>query len=169
VAISSTDNLAYGDLYQWGRRSDGHQCRNSSTTSTLSSLDQPAHGNFILIGTGNFDWRSPQNSNLWQGVNGVNNPCPIGYRLPTETELNAERLSWALNNSSGAFFSNLKLPSSGYRDVSNGSLTNLGTSSSCWSSTVNGTNSSYLYFNSSNTGLYSYHRGLGFPVRCLKD
>ena len=37
VAMSSTDTLAYGDLYQWGRRSDGHQCRNSPTMTILSS------------------------------------------------------------------------------------------------------------------------------------
>ncbi len=42
-----------------------------------------------------YDWRSPQNDNLWQGVNGINNPCPSGYRLPTEAELEAERLSWS--------------------------------------------------------------------------
>ena len=48
AATSSTDADAYGDLYQWGRFSDGHQCRTSNTTATLSSVDQPAHGDFIL-------------------------------------------------------------------------------------------------------------------------
>jgi hypothetical protein len=48
VATSSTDANSYGDLYQWGRRADGHQCRTSPTTSTLSSTDQPGHGKFIL-------------------------------------------------------------------------------------------------------------------------
>ena len=47
AATSSTDVDAYGDLYQWGRFSDGHQCRTSATTATLSSIDQPAHGDFI--------------------------------------------------------------------------------------------------------------------------
>ncbi|MCC5924135.1 MAG: hypothetical protein JJT77_10135 [Crocinitomicaceae bacterium] len=36
AATSSTDAAAYGDLYQWGRRSDGHQCRTSITTTTIS-------------------------------------------------------------------------------------------------------------------------------------
>ncbi len=83
VATSSTDTNSYGDLYQWGRRSDGHQCRTSPTTSTLSSIDQPAHGSFIVAPNSPYDWRSPQNNNLWQGVNGINNPCPSGYRFPT--------------------------------------------------------------------------------------
>jgi hypothetical protein len=86
VATSSTDAASYGDLYQWGRRADGHQCRTSPTTATLSSVDQPAHGNFILAPNAPNDWRSPQNNNLWQGVTGVNNPCPSGYRVPTQTE-----------------------------------------------------------------------------------
>ena len=47
AATSSTDVDAYGDLYQWGRFSDGHQCRTSATNPTLSSTDQPAHGDFI--------------------------------------------------------------------------------------------------------------------------
>ena len=49
AATSSTDVDAYGDLYQWGRFSDGHQCRTSNTTATLSSVDQPAHGDFITV------------------------------------------------------------------------------------------------------------------------
>ena len=62
-----------------------------------------------------YDWRSPQNDNLWQGVNGINNPCPSGYRIPTEAELDAERLSWSSDNSAGAIASALKLPMAGYR------------------------------------------------------
>jgi hypothetical protein len=122
AATSSTDANSYGDLYQWGRRSDGHQCRNSATTTTLSSTDQPSHGNFIRAPNSPWDWRSPQNNNLWQGVNGVNNPCPSGYRLPTFAELDAERASWSSNNSAGAFASPLKLPLAGSRIGSNGSL-----------------------------------------------
>ena len=126
VANSSTDTAAYGDLYQWGRGADGHQCRDSGTTSTLSSTDQPGHGDFITISSSPYDWRSSQNDNLWQGVNGLNNPCPSGYRLPTEAELDAERESWSSNNSAGAFASPLKLPVAGDRDYSNAAVGNVG-------------------------------------------
>ncbi len=169
VATSSTDAASYGDLYQWGRRADGHQCRTSATTATLSSIDQPANGNFILAPSAPYDWRSPQNANLWQGVNGVNNPCPSGYRIPTELELEAERLSWSANTSVGAFASPLKLPMAGDRVFSNGSLNYVGTNGVCWSSTVSGSNSRYLSFNSSNAYMSIYHRAFGFSVRCLKD
>ena len=166
AATSSTDAAAYGDLYQWGRRADGHQCRNSATTSTLSSTDQPAHGSFIFSSS---DWRSPQNTNLWQGVNGVNNPCPSGYRLPTETELNAERTSWNSNNAAGAFASPLILPVAGSRVYSNGSLYFVGAGGDYWSSTVSSANSRGLYFDSSAAGVDGSNRAYGFSVRCLKD
>ena len=169
VATSSTDQNAYGDLYQWGRRADGHQCRTSPTTATLSSVDQPAHGNFILSPNAPYDWRSPQNTNLWQGVNGVNNPCPSGYRVPTETELNNERLSWVSNNSSGAFASQLKLTLAGGRDGSNGSLTAVGTDGSYWSSTVSGTSSRNLNFSSGNAAMFGSFRVSALAFRCIKE
>ena len=169
VATSSTDVASYGDLYQWGRRADGHQCRTSPTTLTLSSINQPANGNFILVPYAPYDWRSPQNVNLWQGVNGVNNPCPSGYRIPTETELNAERLSWSVNTSVGAFASPLKLPMAGYRSISNGSLNDVGTLGRYWSSTVSGTSSRRLIFLSSSASMNDYYRGAGLAVRCIKD
>jgi hypothetical protein len=169
VATSSTDAAAYGDIYQWGRGSDGHQCRNSATTTTLSSTDQPSHGNFIITSTSPNDWRSPQNTNLWQGVYGVNKPCPSGYRLPTETELNAERLSWSSNNSAGAFASPLKLPMAGFRSFSNGSLYYVGTHGDYCSSTVSSTFSRHLYYSSSLAVVDTSNRADGRAVRCLKD
>lgn len=174
VATSSTDANSYGDLYQWGRRSDGHQCRNSSTTSTLSSVDEPVHGSFITASSGNYDWRSPQNANLWQGVSGVNNPCPSGYRIPTSAELEAERATWgggANNSSTGAFASLLKLPLAGYRDASSGSLTGVATIGEIHSSTISGTYRNVLSFSnintSANTGATA--RGIGSSVRCIKN
>jgi uncharacterized protein (TIGR02145 family) len=182
VATSSTDHLAYGDLYQWGRGSDGHQtivwtsstasngAEQENETTTLSNSDTPGHGDFITNGSSlPYDWRSPQNDNLWQGVSGTNNPCPSGYRLPTEAELDAERQSWSSNNAAGAFASPLKLPVAGYRNFSNGSLSNLGSRGFYWSSTVDGTNSQHLFFYSSNAGISSGSRAYGGSVRCLKD
>ena len=171
VATSSTDANSYGDLYQWGRRSDGHQCRTSGTTSTLSSVDQPAHGDFIKAPSSPNDWRSPQNTNLWQGVNGVNNPCPSGYRLPTVTELTAEISSWSSSNSSGAFASPLKLPVTGHRNGSSGSLANVGGYGFYWSSAVSSTYSRYHYFGSGsgNAGISDSWRTDGGSVRCIKD
>ena len=169
AATSSTDSLAYGDLYQWGRAADGHQCRNSATTSILSSSDNPDHGDFITSGDSPYDWRSPQNDNLWQGVNGTNNPCPSGYRLPTYAELDAEHDSWSSDNAAGAFASPLKLPLAGYRNISSGSLSSVGSYGYYWSSAVVGTYADGLAFRSSDAYLFNIDRAYGLSVRCLKD
>ena len=169
VATSSDDADSYGDLYQWGRLADGHQCRTSSTTATNSSGDVPGDDLFITEASSPYDWRSTQNDNLWQGVSGINNPCPGGYRLPTETELNNERLSWGTDNAAGAFGSVLKLPMAGYRNYSNGSLSSVGAFGFYWSSTVSGTHSRYLAFASSAAAMSTYYRASGNSVRCLKD
>jgi uncharacterized protein (TIGR02145 family) len=169
VATSSTDTQAYGHLYQWGRAADGHQIRTSGTTSTLSNSDTPGHGNFILTPNSPYDWRSPQNDNLWLGVNGINNPCPAGYRLPTEAELDAERASWSSNNSAGAFASPLKLTVAGSRNRSDGSLYDVGSYGFYWSNNVVGASSQCLYFNSSTANMSGNSRAYGFSVRCIKD
>jgi uncharacterized protein (TIGR02145 family) len=169
AATISTDTDAFGDLYQWGRRSDGHHCVNSPTTSTLSNTDKPVHGNFIISPSSPYDWRSPQNNNLWQGVNGINNPCPDNYRVPTEAELDAERLSWSSNNAAGAFSSPLKLPVAGFRNAINGSLGDVGSRGYYWSNTVSSSNSRVLFFSSSDASMGGSYRAHGRSVRCIKD
>jgi uncharacterized protein (TIGR02145 family) len=171
VATSSTDAAAYGDLYQWGRGADGHQIRTSATTTTLSSSNQPGNGSFILEPSNSspYDWRSPQNTNLWQGVAGVNNPCPSGFRLPTAAELDAERLSWTSNDAVGAFASPLKLTKGGYRNFTDGSIAGLGSSGYYWSSTVNSTDSRSLTIGSVAVVTSFDRRAYGNSVRCIKD
>lgn len=169
AATSMTDEQAYGDLYQWGRAADGHENRNSGTTTTLSSTDQPGHGDFILAPDQPNDWRSPQNDNLWQGVTGINNPCPAGYRLPSEAEWEAERQSWSSNDRNGAFSSPLKLPVAGNRGPLSGSLERVGNVGRYWSSFVNSGVVQTLVFINSLATLEYYIPANGFSVRCIKD
>lgn len=175
VFTGSTLGNGYGDLYQWGRRADGHQCRNSLTITTPSSIDQPAHDLFILttaLSSGTGDWRSPQNSNLWQGVNGVNNPCPSGYRIPTETEFNTERLSWMQNNNTGALLSPLNLPMAGARDFEGGTIISVQTGGYYWVSTAGSpivNYSNFLYFYSNAAYISQRGRAAGLSVRCIKN
>ncbi|MCP3867727.1 MAG: hypothetical protein GY703_06455, partial [Gammaproteobacteria bacterium] len=173
VATSSTDEQAYGDLYQWGRGTDGHEKRNSGTTALedLSGSDVPGHSNFILVGSSPYDWRSPQSNNLWQPTSGTNNPCPAGFRLPTNTELETEQASWSSNNAAGAFASPLKLVVAGSRSLGNGTIYNAGWHgfywSSSWSSSVGGSRSRYLVFSSGGADVFSNTRAFGYSVRCL--
>lgn len=166
AATSSTDEQAYGDLYQWGRSADGHQKRNSPTTTTQSSSDQPGHGRFIV---GTSQWRNPINNKLWQGVNGINNPCPSGYRLPTEAEWNAERQSWISPNAAGAFASLLKLPVAGRREQLQ--LYRVGSRGFYWSSTASDLvdGARHLKFESGTAGMFSFGHAHGVSVRCIKD
>lgn len=169
VATSSNNAAAYGDLFQWGRGDDGHQIRTSVTTTTLSLTDVPGHSDFILAIPMPWDWRSPQNNNLWQGVNGINNPCPNGYRIPTHAELDAERQSWGSQNPAGAFASPLKLTLTGARDYATGILNQVGLYGYYRCSTLNGIYSYYLYFGGTTAGIQSTSRAHGWAVRCIKD
>ncbi|MDD3860465.1 MAG: FISUMP domain-containing protein [Bacteroidales bacterium] len=169
AATSSTDSEAYGDLYQWGRGTDGHEKRTSGNTSTLSTTDIPGHDDFITVGSHPYDWRNPPNDDLWQGVSGTNNPCPSGYRIPTEGEWAAEIASWSSNDAVGAFDSPLKLTVAGKRLISVGTFNDMGSRGYYSSSTVGTALQRYLYFTSSTAAIESASRAYGHSVRCIKD
>ncbi len=182
VATASDDNLAYGYYFQWGRAADGHQLTDSDTISTKATTSTPNEGNpwdakFIMYGTPpseNLDWLDTNDDNLWQGVNGVNNPCPSGCRLPTESEWLNEINSWDSEDCAGAYASPLKLTSAGYRHPSSTEkfdFNNQGSEGRYPSSTV-GTSHWFkgLLFTS---GLAmedsNFHRIRGYTVRCIVD
>jgi uncharacterized protein (TIGR02145 family) len=199
VAASPTDEKAYGDLYQWGRGADGHQLRTSATTLISSSKDVPGNSLFVSFSSNEAifdynDWRKPQNDNLWQGINGINNPCPVGFRIPTEKEWDDERKSWLAGiNSEGAIASSLKLPMAGVRislvcaSCSSSFITDVGISGNYWSSsTATGILPPFLKYSYSmffsteptvNTGpslnpnkiMNLTWRYGGHSVRCIKD
>ncbi|MFM2250777.1 MAG: hypothetical protein RLZZ358_1704, partial [Bacteroidota bacterium] len=169
VAISSTDAAGYGDLYQWGREEDGHQKRTSATTATLSSTDKPTTGNFITVVSGFEDWRNPQNANLWQGVTGINNPCPDGFRLPTIAEWSSEIDSWTSKDDIGAYASSLKLPKAGNRGFNPATVGLEGFAGYYWTSTVDGTKSRVVVINSSQAVTGSQVRAYGNSVRCIRN
>ena len=183
VATSKTDSNAYGWYYQWGRATDGHQLVAAATTTTLSPTDTvaaPDTNKFIINNTSPYDWRATKNDNLWQGVAGVNNPCPAGYRLPTSAEFTALTYALGLTTVGGTqigtsgypdalYASTLKLPLAGARFYS-GSWYSQGSSGNYWSSSPSGTNAAYLYFLSSSVNpAFAYGRAYGFSVRCLKN
>ena len=176
IATSPTDSAAYGDLYQWGRLRDGHEKRTSPATWTLSRSDIPGHGRFIMKAVTYppvpNDWRSPQNDNLWQGSPGINNPCPSGFRLPTEEEWETERLSWGSNDAAGAFASPLKLVAAGWRKYyDDGSVVGAGSWGSYWSSTPSrDTTGSYsMDINDQQSYISDSSRAFGSSVRCIMD
>ena len=166
VATSFDDANAFGDLYQWGRNTDGHQVRTSTTTSVLSATNSPNHSDFILASS---DWLTVSDDNLWQGVNGINNPCPQGFRLPTESECEEERLSWTTNDAAGAFASPLKLTIGGARSRMSGAIGNVGTFVGYRTSTLNGTQSRLFGISLTTSLMADRDRADGNCVRCIQD
>ena len=186
VATSSQDFASYGDLYQWGRAADGHQVivrdeatpadgapptGSSGNTSTIATSATAGHGDFVLgdSTTGvDKNWTNfTEENGLWQA--GLNDPCPAGYRIPTETELNNERLEWSSPYATAAYNSPLKLPLAGSRYNSNGTLGDVGSDGYYWSSTVSSTYARTLYFDSSTADMTGLNRSNGISVRCIKD
>jgi uncharacterized protein (TIGR02145 family) len=186
VATGSQDYLSYGDLYQWGRAADGHQVivRNSPTGNGTPPTGSSANygtqaGTFIANAgandwdakfiTGPGDWLSTSIDILWTGTAAENNPCPSGFRIPTNAELNQERASWTDNHSAGAINSPLKLPLAGVRSSMDGTLSNVGSNGYYWSSTVSSAFARYLGFSSSVADMGTSSRANGLSVRCIKD
>ena len=166
VAKSPTDPLSFGDLFQWGRGTDGHQLRTSTTLGVESEKDQPGHAFFIQ---GFQDWRNPLNDSLWQGASGINNPCPVGFRIPTALEWDAEMATWdGSKNAESAFLSPLKLPSAGYRLFTDVTIRSIG-SGLYWTSTVSGALATFFFINEASSSLTINGRARGYSVRCIKD
>jgi len=184
VATAIDDVFSYGNYYQWGRPADGHEITVwhgktkkagrglAVVTATLATDANPSYANFITTDSSPFDWlANPATSGtatLWATAN--QGPCPYNYHVPSSTEwetADATDLGW--QNNTDTYNSPLKLPSSGRRDRTDGSLFNQGTFGGYWSSTVNNTNARRLTFTDSTALMGNNNRAQGFTVRCLKD
>lgn len=181
AATAQNDVLSYGNHYQWGRPSDGHEISiiNGATlvagrglqnsTTVIATTNTPGHSNFILNTTTPWDWVSDNNNNRWNTA--TQGPCPSGYRLPTASEYQSYDTSLGLNNATDLYNSPLKLPSSGVRSNANNTLANLGsggyyyTSSPLPGSANASVFSAYLSFANVN----SLQRAVGANVRCIKN
>jgi len=173
VCTASDDANCFGDYYQWGRDADGHEKSNSVITDTLATDVNSAGVGFITNSSEPYDWVGigvDDNGSLrsanWSKTDGTS-VCPVGFRVPTITELAAETTSAStpVKHSASAFNNFLKLPNAGIRNTSNSSVEVTG--GDVWSSS----NSNSLYFNMFyDTAITSVKdRVRGQSVRCLKD
>lgn len=176
-ANAMNDFMAYGCFYQWGRGNDGHASFTwtSSTAGTAVNSNTPNQyttdaGGPNYVGGSNKDWRSPQNNFLWQGVNGINNPCPVSFRLPTDSEFTTEINAYSINNYTAAFNSDFKIAIAGYRvRLLSGGINGTGLRSYNWTSTLNSSAGLGRFINSTSTSSGSFDRSEGLSVRCIKD
>ncbi len=190
VANASNDFMAYGCLYQWGRGNDGHASMNWSSTTTgvpvnntftatQSGTDTPGNAIFIIPSAfGATDWRNPRNDNLWQTTGATNNnPCPIGFHVPTISQIIAEFAPGVYNitNSATAYSSGpsggFKFVLASYRSSSNATVSAQGGSFGVyWSSSISSqyASSRNIYLSSIDSDSMQ-NRTLGYSVRCIKD
>jgi uncharacterized protein (TIGR02145 family) len=188
------DHYAYGSLFQWGRKADGHELIRWTgrgvygtgvygTTTTRSK--NPTDAKFIKVAPATKDWRGAQDQDdsLWANDSSTNNVCPVGYKLPTPGEWDVEIDSWntvkkLLNNTHstskkymyGTLRKSLILPMSGVRDGVNGGVYRVDSQGNYWSASVSGLNARNITFGPSTSVTWGNStRARGYAVRCIKD
>jgi uncharacterized protein (TIGR02145 family) len=181
VCQSMDDDQCYGDYYQWGRGTDGHERKDSTATplqeSSLSSTSSQfvAHENYEI----QKDWlESGLDDNYlirqanWSKTDG-SSVCPTNFRVPTMQELLDETSSFNLStNIQEAFDSFLKLSISVKRAYT-GAFEN-DEVISLWSTSLRedgDTDFKYLlisdgYFTGES---YIYSSSTATHIRCIKD
>lgn len=178
IDLATSDS--WGDLYQWGRPTDGHEKRLSQTipqkAETVTSVH---HGMFILDDIRSNNWVEHSTGSVWQTDNPVNNPCPCGYRIPTQAEWQAVlALGYKVYEKQTGYYvlslanGILELPAAGLRNAHNGYILHSGTRGYYWAqdAITEGT-SGTMDFNSEdrlgNISLYGY-RAFGRSIRCVR-
>jgi len=183
----TTQRECFGDYYQWGRDYDGHQESNSTTSSniisTIVGINNTGSSSFILDGDNavddgaNYDWVSEDDngsirSSNWSKIDG-NSVCPLGFRVPTIEELRVETIDLSgaddVQNRMDAFNNFLKLPSTGFRTNTSGSISLQGVNGFLWSSSVDGSGSFQIGFKTLAAKLYHGVWTYGCSVRCVRD
>lgn len=177
AATSMDDTASFGDLYQWGRFPDGHQCRTSDTTSIRANTPLPLKGNswdgkFIIdASVSKADWLSPQNEELWQGdYGGFTNPCPDGFYVPTLADFQAENSAYGISAggyAQAAYDSPMKFPLPGQRNTI-GTVAYEGQYGNYWSSTAAANEAPSLNLGPTSSDLARNDRAFGLSVRCIK-
>lgn len=176
VCTEHNDTACYGDYYQWGRNTDGHEKVNSFTASLQASdATNVGHGNFII---GHTDWVNGDESGtirkeMLSNTNG-SFICPTDFRVASVDEFKEEfiNLNSALESDNITVFNSfLKLPSSGLRHNIGAGISGNETSGYYWSNFGYGELASSVAINTGSrlsSPLSITVSSYGMPIRCIK-
>ena len=163
----------FGDYFQWGRGSDGHESKESGTRTNLTSSWATLSSSLFILADQSrhaYDWATNDDngngrSASWAKTDGTS-ICPDGFRVPTISELTAE----AANMSN--LINVLKFPLSGKRDRATGKIYSAGYNGYNWSTTPDDLHSNVrtnrLVFSETGFNGAEDDRGYGYSVRCIK-
>lgn len=181
VCTDTNDTKCYGDYYQWGRGTDGHQENNSSLSSELiNDITDDTNDKFITTLSGK-DWLSYDNDGnireiSWKNIDGDTQVCPSGFRVPTIIEFKNETNSTTVSDLNKYLYDTLKLPYSGYRDGNYGDIKGIYKGSDTlklWSSSSSKPSytdySMAIYITPTKIEYKREYRKDGIPIRCIKD
>ena len=200
-------NYKYGKLYQWGRR-DGQGYQDGTYDDAADAIVEkytvetwddngifsgiPEAGAFYEGHSNTYDWytnTSGKGLTKWDHTNveAFKDPCPAGWRVPTETELTAlkaNKSNWtSYNIQNGYWFSGsvgynaanqntsaVFFPAASSRNYNGDCANDRGTFGRYWSNTPNGDFAWYLFFKSDGTATVANYglRAAGYSVRCVK-
>ena len=183
---SQTDELCYGDLFQWGRGADGHEKRVNTEIQDLNPMTFPYIGSALheVANKGDFDWL---NSNSTEEKSAFvaertaswgqrsNNPvCPEGWYVPSKAELQKLMDSEGIIDGATAFASSLKLGLAGARSAKSSTIESAGIVGYVWSRDSDGlgaTNAGNTAYSFTYDGIATFSRPYkaeGHSVRCIK-
>jgi uncharacterized protein (TIGR02145 family) len=180
----------FGDYYQWGRLTDGHEKIISETTTTqalsINGLDTKFIKYTSIAGGTTFDWLSNSidddgsNRSLQWSYTTASLMCPNGFRVPTFNEIAQETVYYdgiedisqgkvKTLSTQSAFDNFLKLPISKTR-LFNGILSSNETAS-LWTNSLSSSNALYInYLTTYQPNTYtSSGKSYGMNIRCIKN
>ena len=213
VNLGYSESYPYGKLYQWGRKAgQGYGSANSndeagnrvivesSPAEPGMPFIRPDAGTFYTyVNTTTYDWYAAtmgEQFNIdWNEISSddyVGNPCPDGWRVPTEQELDGLKAHVSSRttkgNQNGYYFmgalasfhdaSTVFLPASGYRRggggdkyFPDGDSDGRGDYGYYWSSTPNSNYAYYLSLSNSGSGIgiFTNKRDKGSSIRCVLE
>ena len=162
----------YGKFFQWGRiYGQGSDAEFDATvpevvTGRVSVEQAQLEGNkgkFYAQNAEPYDWCVLPQANLWNvgtdvvPVKSDYDPCPEGWRVPTEIE--AQSLLGDLTF----------LPLAGYNNFEDGKFQQRDQIGFYWTSAVNGEKAKFFFVHKAGTGISSNPRANGYTVRCVRD